>query len=78
MDKHISKRSANKNYIPKPPWFNVTAKEAMKHKNKVWLKYRKDKSSENWNNFTSARNSANMVITNRKGEFELLLANSIK
>ena len=57
---------------------NQEIREALKEKNRAWKKYRKQKSEDLWNAFTTIRNSTNRIIKERKAQYENSLAKEIK
>ena len=74
--KHIPKlkdKKPNRNL-----WVNKQTKMAIREKKAAWNRYRKNKSAENWETFSKARNNANRTIKDNKAQFEMKIANEIK
>lgn len=77
VEKYIPKSSSKVKPIGQS-WISSEAKEAIRHKNRLWRKYLRNRNSENWQNFKIARNLANRTVNKIKSDFELKIAHEIK
>lgn len=75
IEKFIPKRKCKKR--KSQPWINQEIKIAIKEKNRVWKRYKKEKSIENWEMFKNVRNATNKIIFRQKCAFEQKIAMEI-
>ena len=78
IKKHIPKFKEKKNSRKSNLWADKTVREAITNKNRAWNTYKRNKTVDNWNSFTTVRNKANKIVLNAKYNFEQRIAMDIK
>ena len=76
IEKYIPKRG--KKGRKSQPWISTEVREGIKAKNKAWKEFKKDNSTDKWNEFKRVRNESNRKVHECKCNFELKVANEIK
>ena len=72
IERHIPKKKyLNKKSVP---WFNRDVRLAVMEKRKAWGKYRRNKSLDNWENFTRKRKVVSNVVDGSKNQYEEKIA----
>ena len=76
IEKHIPK----KRYLSKkkPPWMGRDLDKKIKKKHQAWDKYKRNKSKENWENYTHFRNIATNSVNDAKKKFEHKIIHEVK
>ena len=61
-----------------PEWLDKTDLEAVKYKHKMWNKFQKQRTSENWSTYVQVRNRATKIVKLAKRNFERRVVMEIK
>ena len=76
IQRHVPKKKFTTSR--KYPWYGREINTLSREKKRAWNKYQKSSNSENWSNYTSARNELTHTIETRKKEYENKIASEIK